>query len=161
VKRIGEEFREFISRGNVVDLAVGIVIGGAFSSVVRSLVDDLLMPPIGLLINNVDFSQLFWVLRQGSQSGPPYATVAAAQEAGAVTVNYGQFINNLVSFVIMALAVFLVIRVVNRLQRAFEHEEAKAEEGSTTKTCPFCWETVNLSASRCSHCTSRLEAGVN
>lgn len=153
-----EEFRAFIARGNVVDLAIGIIIGGAFSSVVRSLVDDLLMPPLGLLIDNVDFSQLFWVLRSGAEVAGPYPTVEAAQAAGAVTVNYGLFFNNLVSFLIMALAVFLLIRAVSRLQLAGEEGE-EAEETPSSTPCPFCFESLDPRASRCPHCTSQLGKG--
>lgn len=155
MKSFRDEFKDFVMRGNVVDLAVGIVIGGAFSSVVRSLVDDLMMPPIGLLINGVDLSQLFWVLREGTEAAGPYATVAAAQEAGAVTMNFGLFINSVVSFLIMALAVFLVIRAINRVQRSGEKEEAAQE--AATAGCPFCLEPVDVMATRCPHCTSQLE----
>jgi large conductance mechanosensitive channel len=110
------EFREFAMRGNVVDLAVGVIIGAAFGKIVDSLVKDVIMPPIGLLMGNVDFSNLFLLLKPGATPGP-YATVDAAQKAGAVTVNYGIFINNVITFVIVAFAVFLLIRAINRMQR--------------------------------------------
>ena len=118
-----KEFREFAVRGNVVDMAVGIIIGAAFGKIVESLVKDVIMPPIGLLLGKVDFSNLFLVLRQGTQAGP-YLSVEAAQKAGAVTFNYGLFINTLISFVIIAFAVFLLIRAINRLKRKEEERPA-------------------------------------
>jgi large conductance mechanosensitive channel len=144
-----KEFRDFAMRGNVVDMAVGIVIGAAFGAIVKSLVSDLLMPPVGLLLGNVDFADLFLVLSEGVVAGP-YATLAAAQEAGAVTLNYGLFINSVVSFIIVALAVFVLIRNLNRMKRA---EEPAAP---TTKECPHCCTRIPLAASRCPHCTSAL-----
>ncbi|PKO51072.1 MAG: large conductance mechanosensitive channel protein MscL, partial [Betaproteobacteria bacterium HGW-Betaproteobacteria-2] len=111
-----KEFKAFAMRGNVVDMAVGIIIGAAFGSIVKSLVDDVIMPPIGLLLGNVDFSELFFVLREGA-TAEPYATLAAAKEAGAVTINYGLFVNALVSFIIVAFAVFLLVRTINRLKK--------------------------------------------
>jgi len=118
-----KEFREFAMRGNVVDMAVGIIIGAAFGKIVTSLVNDLIMPPVGLLLGNVDFSNMFIVLKNGAASGP-YLTVEAAQKAGAVTFNYGSFINTCVSFVIVAFAVFLLIRTVNRLKRKEDEKPA-------------------------------------
>jgi len=123
-----KEFREFAMRGNVVDMAVGIIIGAAFGKIVDSLVKDLIMPPIGLLLGKVDFTNLFVVLKQGTTAGP-YLTVEAAQKAGAVTFNYGVFINTIISFLIVAFAVFLLIRVINRLR---EQEAAKAAEPPAT-----------------------------
>ncbi|PKO25606.1 MAG: large conductance mechanosensitive channel protein MscL [Betaproteobacteria bacterium HGW-Betaproteobacteria-8] len=111
-----KEFKAFAMRGNVVDMAVGIIIGAAFGSIVKSLVDDVLMPPVGLLLGNVDFSELFFVLKEGATAAP-YATVAVAKEAGAVTLNYGLFVNALVSFIIVAFAVFLLVRTINRLKK--------------------------------------------
>ena len=148
-----KEFKEFAMRGNVVDMAVGIIIGAAFGQIVTSLVNDVLMPPIGLLLGDVDFSNLFMVLKGGAVAGP-YASLADAQAAGAVTVNYGVFVNTVISFVIVALAVFLLIRGINRLQR---QEEAPPAE-PTTKECPHCLSTIPLQATRCPHCTSELEA---
>jgi len=148
-----KEFKEFAMRGNVVDMAVGIIIGAAFGQIVTSLVNDVLMPPIGLLLGDVDFSNLFLVLKGGAVAGP-YASLADAQAAGAVTVNYGLFVNTVISFVIVALAVFLLIRGINRLQRP---EEAPPAE-PTTKECPHCLSTIPLQATRCPHCTSELEA---
>jgi large conductance mechanosensitive channel len=144
-----KEFREFAMRGSVVDMAVGIIIGAAFGAIVKSLVDDVLMPPIGLLLGQVDFSNLFAVLREGATPGP-YASVAAAEAAGAVTVNYGLFINAIISFVIVAFAVFVLIKNLNRLK--------KAEQPSppSTKDCPHCCTAIPLAATRCPHCTSAL-----
>jgi large conductance mechanosensitive channel len=150
-----EEFREFAVKGNVVDMAVGIIIGAAFGTIARSLVDDVIMPPIGLLLGGVAFENLFGVLRQGETPGP-YATLADAQAAGAVTINYGVFISTLVSFLIVAMAVFLLVRGINRLRR----EEQVAPEAPTDKPCPFCATTIPIPAVRCPHCTSTLEASV-
>jgi large conductance mechanosensitive channel len=148
-----KEFKEFAMRGNVVDMAVGIIIGAAFGTIVKSLVDDVLMPPIGLLLGNVDFSNLFIVLKQGSVAGP-FATLAEAHKAGAVTLNYGVFANTIISFVIVAFAVFLLIRALNKLKR---QEEAPPAE-PTTKECPRCLSTIPIMATRCAHCTSELIA---
>ncbi|HEV8342943.1 MAG TPA: large conductance mechanosensitive channel protein MscL [Candidatus Binatia bacterium] len=147
-----KEFREFAVRGNVVDMAVGIIIGGAFGTIVKSLVDDVLMPPIGLLLGGVDFSNLFLVLREGAKPGP-YASVADVKTAGAVSINYGMFLNNIISFVIVAFAVFLLVRTINRLRRA---EEAPA--APVTKECQYCLSAIPLKATRCPHCTSQLTA---
>lgn len=148
-----KEFREFAVKGNVVDMAVGIIIGAAFGTIVQSLVNDVIMPPIGLLLGNVDFSSLFIVLREGAAAGP-YATPAVAKAAGAVTLNYGLFINTVISFLIVAFAVFMLIRVINRLKR----EQPAPAAAPTTKECPFCYSPVPLKAIRCPHCTSELKA---
>jgi large conductance mechanosensitive channel len=148
-----KEFRDFILRGNVVDMAVGIVIGAAFGAIVTSLVNDVIMPPVGMLLGGVDFANLFILLKEGTP-GAPYATLVSAQEAGAVTINYGLFINALISFLIVALVIFLLIRSINRLRR----EEEEAPEEPTTKECAFCFTIIPLQASRCPHCTSQLEA---
>jgi large conductance mechanosensitive channel len=148
-----QEFREFAVKGNVVDMAVGIIIGAAFGTIARSFVDDIIMPPIGLLLGGVSFENLFAVLRPGEVPGP-YATLADAQAAGAVTVNYGVFINTLVSFLIVALAVFLLVRAINRLRR----EEQVAPEAPTDRPCPFCATAIPVQAVRCPHCTSTLDA---
>lgn len=148
-----KEFKEFAVRGNVVDMAVGIVIGAAFGTIVKSFVDDVLMPPIGLLLGNVDFSNLFVTLKEGAKAAGPYASLAAAKSAGAVTLNYGFFINTVISFIIIAFAVFLVIKGINRMKR----EEAPPAEPNT-KECPFCFTTIPIQASRCPHCTSQLKA---
>ena len=137
-------------RGNVVDMAVGIIIGAAFGAIVKSLVDDLIMPPIGLLLGNVDFANLFIVLKEGAIA-EPYASLDAAKKAGAVTLNYGVFINALVSFTIVAFAVFLLVRAVNKLKVG---EEAPAEPA--TKDCPYCFTAIPIKAKRCPNCTSEL-----
>jgi len=149
-----KEFKEFAMRGNVVDMAVGIIIGAAFGTIVKSLVSDIIMPPIGLLLGNVDFTNLFAVLREGTVAGP-YASLADAQKAGAVTINYGVFANTVISFLIVAFAVFLLIRSINRLKR---QEEAPPEE-PTTKDCPYCLSPIPIKATRCPNCTSELGAG--
>ncbi|UCF30481.1 MAG: large conductance mechanosensitive channel protein MscL [bacterium] len=146
-----KEFKEFAIKGNVVDMAVGIIIGAAFGTIVKSLVSDIIMPPIGLLLGNVDFSNLFIVLKEGAQAGP-FATLADAQSAGAVTMNYGLFANTVISFVIVAWAVFMVIKSINRLKR--EEEAPPAEP--TTRECPFCFSTIAIRATRCPNCTSQL-----
>lgn len=148
-----KEFREFAVRGNVVDMAVGIIIGGAFGTIVKSLVADVIMPPIGLLLGNVDFSNLFIVLKEGAKAAGPYATMAAAGEAGAVTLNYGAFINTVISFLIVAFSVFLLIRSINKLKR--KQEEPPKEP--TTKDCPHCFTTIPIKAVRCPHCTTQLQ----
>lgn len=147
-----KEFKTFAMRGNVVDMAVGIIIGGAFGTIVKSLVDDVLMPPIGLLLGGVDFSELFVTLKDGITVVGPYETLSAAREAGAVTINYGLFFNALVSFLIVAFAVFLLIKAINRLQR---EKEAPAA-APTTKDCPYCLSAIPLKATRCGHCTSEV-----
>ncbi len=146
-----KDFKEFAMRGNVIDMAVGIVIGSAFGAIVKSLVDDILMPPIGLLLGDVDFSNLFAVIKAGT-TPPPYETLALAQEAGAVTINYGILTNTIITFLIIAFAMFLIIRGINRLQRK---EEAPPAE-PTTKECPHCATTIPIKATRCPHCTSEL-----
>jgi len=146
-----KEFKEFIQRGNMIDLAVGIVIGAAFTAIVNSLVKDIIMPPLGLLLSGVDFNNLFILLRQGTPAGP-YADLADAQAAAAVTINIGLFINAIISFLIVSLAVFFVVKAINRLQRK---EEAKPAV-PITKECPFCFTEIPIKAQRCPHCTSNL-----
>jgi large conductance mechanosensitive channel len=149
-----KEFREFALRGNVADMAVGIIIGTAFGAIVTSMVSDVLMPPVGLLVGNVDFADLFVVLRDGVETAGPYATLAAAQEAGAVTLNYGRFSNALLSFLIVAMAVFFLVKGMNQLKR----REEEAPAAPTTKDCPFCASSIPIKASKCPHCTSELPA---
>ena len=149
-----KEFKEFALRGNVVDMAVGIIIGAAFGAIVKSLVDDIIMPPIGLLLGNVDFANLYILLKPGD-SAPPYATLADAQAVGAVTINYGLFIGVVISFIIVALVVFLIVRSINRMRKK-EEEVPPAEP--TTKECPFCFSEISIKATRCAHCTSELPA---
>jgi large conductance mechanosensitive channel len=146
-----QEFKKFAMRGNVVDMAVGIIIGGAFGTIVKSLVADVIMPPIGLLLGGVDFSDLFLTLKEGATAGP-YATLASAQEAGAVTISYGLFVNSVISFIIVAFAVFLLIRGINNMQA----EEEEPEKEVTTKDCPFCVSSISIDAKRCPNCTSEL-----
>jgi large conductance mechanosensitive channel len=145
-----KEFKEFAMRGNVIDMAVGIIIGAAFGAIVKSLVDGVLMPPIGLLIGNVDFTNMFVTLKEGATAAGPYASLADAQTAGAVTVNYGLFINSVISFLIVAFAVFLLIRSLNSFKR--KQETPPAEPTSTP--CPFCFMEIPIKATKCGHCTS-------
>jgi large conductance mechanosensitive channel len=147
-----KEFKEFALRGNVLDMAVGIIVGAAFGTIVKSLVDDIIMPPIGLLLGGVDSANLFILLREGAPVAP-YASLADAQAAGAVTINYGVFINAVISFLIVALVVFVLIRGFNRMRR--EEEAPPAEP--TTKECPYCMSTIPVGATRCAYCTSPLE----
>jgi large conductance mechanosensitive channel len=149
-----KEFKEFAMRGNVVDMAVGIIIGAAFGTIVNSLVADVIMPPIGLLLGNIDFSNLFLVLKEGAKAPGPYASLAAAKAAGAVSINYGFFINTVISFVIVAFSVFLLIRGVNRMKK----QEVAPSPVPTTKECPYCFSTIPIKATRCGHCTSELKA---
>jgi large conductance mechanosensitive channel len=149
-----QEFRKFAARGNVMDMAVGLILGVAFGAIVKSFVDDVLMPPLGLLTGGMDFADQYVLLRAGDPAGP-YASLEQAKAAGAVTVNYGLLINSIVSFLLVAFAVFLVVRAVNRMRR--EEPEAAPD----TKSCPFCKTDIPLAAVRCPHCTSQLApAGV-
>ncbi len=147
-----KEFKEFAMRGNVVDMAVGIIIGAAFGTIVKSLVADILMPPIGLLLGDVDFSNLFIVLKEGAAAAAPYASLADAKGAGAITINYGAFINTVTSFIIVALAIFMVIRNLNKLKK----EEIEAPAEATTKECQYCLSTIAIKATRCPNCTSEV-----
>ncbi len=149
-----KEFKAFAMRGNVLDMAVGIVIGAAFGSVVKSLVNDVIMPPIGLILGKTDFSNLYILLKSGAKPGP-YPSLAEAKAAGAVTINYGAFINTVIAFLVVALAVFLLIKAVNQLERA-EAEETQVEEKPATKVCPYCFSTIPAQATRCPYCTSEL-----
>lgn len=146
-----KEYKEFAMRGNVLDLAIGIIIGTAFGAVINSLVVDILMPPLGLIFGGSDFSNLFILLKSGATSGP-YDSLLAAQEAGAVTINIGVFINTVISFIVIAYAIYLLIRVINRLQP--EDEAPPAEP--TTKECTYCFSEISIKAMRCPNCTSEL-----
>ena len=148
-----KEFKEFAMKGNMVDMAVGIIIGAAFGSIITSLVADMIMPPIGLLMGNVDFANLFILLKEGKVPGP-YGSLAIAKAAGAVTLNYGVFINTIVSFLIVAFAIFILVKNVNRLKK--QQEAPPAEP--TTKECPYCLSVIPIKAVRCGHCTSNLKA---
>jgi large conductance mechanosensitive channel len=144
-----KEFKAFIMRGNVIDLAIGVIIGIAFGGVVKSLVDDVMMPPIGLATGGIDFSNKFVVLKDGAIAAGPYASVAAAKAAGATTLNYGVFVNNIVSFLIIGFCAFLIVRAVNKLV----HVPPAALK---TKPCPYCAMDIPLAATRCPNCTSQL-----
>jgi large conductance mechanosensitive channel len=146
-----KEFRAFILRGNVLDLAIAVVIGAAFGGVVKSLVDDVMMPPIGLAVGKVDFSNLYVLLQEGTKAPAPYASLAEAKDAGAVTLNYGMFLNSMFGFVIIAAAVFAIVKAANRVYRA------PAPPPPNTKDCPFCRNAIPQAATRCGHCTSQLE----
>jgi large conductance mechanosensitive channel len=147
-----KEFKEFAVKGNMVDMAVGIIIGAAFGTIITSLVSDIIMPPIGLLLGGVDFSSLFMVLKEGKIAAP-YASLADAKASGAVTLNYGVFFNTIISFLIIAISIFIVVKNVNRLKK----EEQAPPAVPTTKECPFCLSTVPIKAVRCGHCTSELK----
>jgi large conductance mechanosensitive channel len=147
-----KEFKEFAMRGNVIDMAVGIIIGVAFGAIVSSLVKDVIMPPIGILLGNVDFTNLFIVLKQGATPGP-YASLAQAQAAGAVSINYGMFVNTIINFLIVAFCIFFLVRGMNRLKKP----EAAAAAAPATKECSFCGTTIPIKAVRCPNCTSQLK----
>jgi large conductance mechanosensitive channel len=149
-----KEFKEFAMRGNVMDMAVGIVIGAAFGTIIKSLVADVIMPPIGMLLGGVDFSNMFVVLKQGVEIAGPYNALADAQAAGAVTLNYGLFINTVISFIIVAFAIFMVVKGMNSAKRKEEEAPAAAP---TTKNCPQCNSEISLKATRCPMCTSTIE----
>lgn len=153
MKKIFNEFKTFVMRGNVLDLAVGVIIGSSFGAIITSLVKDILMPPIGVLLGNVDFVNLFLQLNPKKVPLAPGTTLAEAQEAGAVTWNYGAFINVVITFLIIALVVFFVVKLVNKLQKS--KDEAPAEP--TENDCPFCCTTIPVNATRCPHCTSKLD----
>lgn len=149
-----DEFKKFALRGNVIDLAVGFTVGAAFTTIAKSLVDDILMPPMGAILGSVDFKDFFVVIKEGREALPSAATLANAKAAGAVTLNYGLFLNNIITFLLIAFAMFLIIRGINRLESQFDKK--KVEEAPTTKDCPFCRSSVHLEATRCPHCTSEL-----
>ncbi len=146
-----KEFKAFAIRGNVIDMAVGIVVGAAFGEIVKSLVRDILMPPIGLLLGGVDFSNWFILLKEGTPPAP-YLSLADAQAAGAVTLNLGLFFNTIINFVVVTFAIFFLVRGLNQMKRKEEATPAKP----TTKTCPYCFSTIPIQATRCPYCTSEL-----
>jgi large conductance mechanosensitive channel len=147
-----KEFKEFAMRGNVIDMAVGIIIGAAFGGIVNSFVSDVIMPPIGLLLGEVDFTNLYMILRDGAVTGP-FASLAEAKKAGAVTISYGVFINTIINFLILLLVIFLFIRSINKLRRREEAPPALP----TTKECTYCFSAISMKATRCPHCTSELK----
>ena len=151
-KNLGKELRDFILRGNVMDMAVGIIIGAAFGKIVDSLVKDIIMPPIGFVLGKVDFSNLYFTL---FPLGEKYDSLDAAQAAGAVTINYGLFINTVISFLIVACAIFALIKIVNTIKNSAIKEE-EAVEAATEKECPFCCTQIPINAKKCPHCTSEL-----
>lgn len=163
MKKLTQEFRDFIVRGNAIDLAIGIIIGSAFSAVVNSIVENLMMPPFGLLLGQVDFQDLFILLRQGEQVLPENATLEMARDVGAVTFNYGLFLTDLVSFILLGFGVFLIVRGINKIHQKANKvkertvgKEPKVEE-HTEKDCPFCLKTISIKATRCPFCTSKIE----
>lgn len=149
------DFKKFLIRGNLLDLAIGFTVGAAFTTVVKSFVNDVVMPPIGLMTGNVDFEDLFTVLKQGEPTGP-YDTVELAQEAGAVTLNWGMFVNNCVSLLLVGLVMFLVIRLYNRMEDHMSGDEPDAPEEPSHKKCGYCKEQIPFKAVRCPQCTSKL-----
>ena len=155
IKNILGEFKEFVMRGNVIDMAVGIIIGGAFTKIVNSMVADVMMPPLGLLMGKVDFSNWFIVIKDGASVAGPSATLTADQAAGATTLNVGNFLNAVISFLIVAFCIFLLIKAINKLD-SLKKEEAPAA-APTTKKCPYCCSEIALEATRCPHCTSELK----
>ncbi|MCD7981371.1 MAG: large conductance mechanosensitive channel protein MscL [Clostridiales bacterium] len=148
MKKFLNEFKEFALKGNMMDLAVGIIIGAAFTAIVSSLVDDIINPFLGLFTGHIDFSNLFVAL-----DGQEYATLEAAESAGAAVIKYGSFVSNVINFIIMALVVFLIVKVINVMR---ERMEKKPEEAPTTKNCPYCRSEINIEATRCPNCTSQL-----
>lgn len=151
------EFKKFVMRGNLIDLAIGFTVGAAFSTVAKSLVEDIIMPPVGLITGGADFADHFLVLKEGSEAAAPYATLADAQGAGAVTLNYGVFLNNVLALLLVAIAMFAIIRAINRIHDEMtEDEPSKDDKTSTEKKCRYCKSIIDFKAIRCPHCTSEL-----
>lgn len=153
MKGIMNEFKTFIMRGNVIDMAVGIIIGGAFTKIVNSMVADIIMPPLGLLLGKVDFSNWFVVLKDGAEIAGPYPSLAAAQAAGATTMNIGNCLNAIISFLIVAACIFVLIKAINKLNKPAPAPAA----APTTKKCPYCCSEIAIEATRCPNCTSELK----
>lgn len=149
-----KDFRDFVTKGNILDLAVAFVLGAAFTVIIKSFVSDILMPPIGLIFGDSTLSDRFITLEDGGNVVGPYETLAAAKEAGAVTINYGNFIDAVIAFLIVGFVLFMLLRYVKRLQERSKEEEVAA--APTTKDCPFCHSTISLDASKCAFCTSQL-----
>ena len=154
-KNLANEFKKFAMRGNVIDMAVGIIIGAAFGKVVDSMVKDIIMPPMGWLMGKVDFTNLYLTLPDIDGKLTSYPSLEAAKAAGAVTINYGLFINTIISFLIVAFAVFLLIKMINKVRATLERD-TKVEEEVTTKTCPRCFSTIDIKATKCPHCTADI-----
>lgn len=150
------EFKKFIMRGNILDMSVGIIIGASFSKIADSLVNDILMPPIGLLLKGIDFSNIFFVIKKGVENEGPYRSLEVAKSAGAVVISFGVFINTLITFLITAIAIFLIIKAFNKMETSFV-KKAKEEKEVTEKTCPYCFSTINIKAVKCPNCTSSLD----
>ncbi len=157
MKKMFSEFKEFVSRGNVIDLAIGIIIGSAFSALVNSIVGNLLMPPFGLLLGNVNFQDLFIVLKQGETTLPKGSTLQMARDLGAVTWNYGQFITDLISFLLLALGVFLIVKAITKFKSAVIKQPGEEPAEPSEKECPYCFTIIPIKAVRCPNCTSQLE----
>lgn len=159
MKKLFSEFNEFISRGNVLDLAVGVIIGSAFAKVVNSVVDNIIMPPLGLILGSSNFSDFYIVLKQGQSSLPLNATLEMAQQVGTVTWNYGQFLTDIISFLLLAIGVFLLIKGIQPLQKAItvREEKEKADAKLNEKECPYCFTDIPVKAVRCPNCTSQLD----
>jgi large conductance mechanosensitive channel len=151
MKKFFGEFKEFISKGNVIDLAVGVIIGGAFSGIVTSLVTNIITPAISILTNKVSFTDLFYVIGEGD-----YKTLEEAQAAGASTINYGLFIQAVIDFIIIAFVIFLLVKGINKIRNSGKKNEEVVEEAPSTKKCPFCTSEISIEATRCPHCTSQL-----
>ena len=151
-----KDFKAFIARGDVIQLAVGIIIGTAFGAIVKSVVADIIMPPIGLLLGRVDFANLYVILKEGKTPGP-YESLTAAKAAGAISINYGVFIMTIINFLIIALAVFILVGIVTRMEKQFEKPQpTTAPAVPTTKECPYCYSIIPIKATRCPNCTSQL-----
>lgn len=154
-----KDFKNFALRGNLIDMAVGFTVGAGFTTIAKSLVSDIIMPGVGYVVGNSDFSDLFFILREGKKITGPYPTLKAAQDAGAVTVNYGLFVNNLIAFLMVAIAMFLIIKVIAKLEDAFDEElevVTPNKENPKEKKCQYCFQIIPFRATRCSYCTSIL-----
>ena len=156
VKRWSDEFKTFAIKGNVIDMAVGIIIGAAFGKIVNSVVTDIIMPPMGWLMGKVDFTNLYLTLPNADGEIVAYPSLTAAQEAGAVTINYGLFINTLINFILVAFAVFLLIKFINKLRASVEKPVEEVATEPTTKECPRCFSEISIKASKCPHCTADI-----